>query len=681
MIDDALYFAPTFGAEAHLRVWKDSQATFEVSAEFVRRIGSRVILRRTDGVDLEVGIERLSAADQDFVRALSKSTKASLPSPNAADSHIVVELSSQLRSNTIVRGTVFAEDTRNRYVAADTSFGDSLVTYFGSSTGQAHALIESAGVTRRVPLEKISFDEGSKLVLLAAPKAELPPPFDPVGVPTFRRGDGLLFSGYEIRIENKKAVVERIVMEAFVREQYRDLQGTPQGFLADLAQRTHVTHGVLVTHDGTAIGPAYASRIVESNGPESTPRMDRKYTFDSLRQTSMQSLRKLMVPQVLAVRNRVTYGLDSAEVIMSLQLVQFPALPISDKLRLLAVEVERMNPTLAQITLQDGTWINRPAKGALEIDLRPATPADSQVASSLSLGDWPHLQTWTGKFPTPIDIRTRQFFCRCVYVDAEGKYQPLGAQQPFSFWTSSDELARVRFENRLQLAKHPRGGLIVTGKESIVDHPPGNAVTLKRENPIDVEKPLGTKLERAPALSWMRLDEKLAPVKGFQAHRVTASRDGKWAYVVDGKHVLHKIDSAVWVDRRTIALPSECRDLGYCEKGLCVLFERIGIVWILDPETLDLKFELAVPNAMYLAVGAQSTRGYAIGRDLMVLFDVEHGVLRHRIHGDRLRLGVGAFSNDFRLGEGGMTLSDDGKRLVLDLNTAPLYRIDGDDVL
>ena len=61
------------------RTWTDSTGKFRVSAEFVTVQGDKVLLRRTDGSQLEVPVKRLSAEDQAFVESQQSATSAPEP--------------------------------------------------------------------------------------------------------------------------------------------------------------------------------------------------------------------------------------------------------------------------------------------------------------------------------------------------------------------------------------------------------------------------------------------------------------------------------------------------------------------------------------------------------------------------------------------------------------------------
>ena len=66
---------------AKRRDWLDSTGTFNVEAEFIELKGDMVHLRRSDGKDLEVPLDRLSQADQQAARELAEASKPLIANP------------------------------------------------------------------------------------------------------------------------------------------------------------------------------------------------------------------------------------------------------------------------------------------------------------------------------------------------------------------------------------------------------------------------------------------------------------------------------------------------------------------------------------------------------------------------------------------------------------------------
>src|SRR5688500_3863783 len=61
-----LFVAGLSGAEEQ-RTWKDATGKFEVQATLVRVADGKAYLRRTDGREIAVPVEKLSQADRDYL--------------------------------------------------------------------------------------------------------------------------------------------------------------------------------------------------------------------------------------------------------------------------------------------------------------------------------------------------------------------------------------------------------------------------------------------------------------------------------------------------------------------------------------------------------------------------------------------------------------------------------------
>ena len=59
---------PNLKPESDLRTWTSTDGKFTVEAQFVKAVGETVYLKRKDGRQIEVPIEKLSPKDQQFLR-------------------------------------------------------------------------------------------------------------------------------------------------------------------------------------------------------------------------------------------------------------------------------------------------------------------------------------------------------------------------------------------------------------------------------------------------------------------------------------------------------------------------------------------------------------------------------------------------------------------------------------
>jgi mono/diheme cytochrome c family protein len=83
----ALIFASFFSASAAPRQWTDTSGMFRVEAELIAVRNGRVVLEKPDGSVITVPLEKLSAADHDYLKSLDrpaqKTEPATSPSPAA----------------------------------------------------------------------------------------------------------------------------------------------------------------------------------------------------------------------------------------------------------------------------------------------------------------------------------------------------------------------------------------------------------------------------------------------------------------------------------------------------------------------------------------------------------------------------------------------------------------------
>jgi thiol-disulfide isomerase/thioredoxin len=92
-------FILTAAAIAEERKWSDKNGKFSTTAEFVRRDGHDVVLRRADGKEINVAIDRLSDADQEFIKAQqAESAEPASDAINEIIAQIAAEFYGDLRN-------------------------------------------------------------------------------------------------------------------------------------------------------------------------------------------------------------------------------------------------------------------------------------------------------------------------------------------------------------------------------------------------------------------------------------------------------------------------------------------------------------------------------------------------------------------------------------------------------
>ena len=105
-------------AWAEVRPWTDSSGAYRVEAEFVDEAGGTVRLRRSDGRIVSLPLERLSAADQTYIRKRQASPE---PLPENSDLLLPSQASVtiELVSGAKMTGRILAKDDQTLTVEAD----------------------------------------------------------------------------------------------------------------------------------------------------------------------------------------------------------------------------------------------------------------------------------------------------------------------------------------------------------------------------------------------------------------------------------------------------------------------------------------------------------------------------------------------------------------------------------
>ena len=140
---------------AEIRTWTDSTGAYKLEAEFVEEKDGNVRLKRTDGRIVALPVERLSAADQAYVRKQRAGTEPPTPKPDLlTPSAIPVTL--ELLSGAQVTGRITANDAESITI---------------------EAVVSGRTFTRKYPRDRIrAVAKGEERVLLNESSGESTPP-------------------------------------------------------------------------------------------------------------------------------------------------------------------------------------------------------------------------------------------------------------------------------------------------------------------------------------------------------------------------------------------------------------------------------------------------------------------------------------------------------------------------
>lgn len=453
-------------ADESAREWNATSGGFRARATFVRQTSGRAVLRRADGVEMEVPLEQLIPADRDYIAARRKEANlalAAIPTPNAGDAHVVVTYSTENSQDQLIVGTVLLEDDRYRYIITSElrEQRKSLHRAQDFATTRFTALVGNDAQMHRVALEKVSV-VGDRLVL-AAPKEKLPPPFRPATSGTLpKRGDRFRFIGFEFRGDHKGMDFARVTSEVVCEHDYIDIDinginidGNPSGksvqFEVDPQSTTAAPVGVLVDAQGNAVALASGRSAVARH-----PKVVR--LSDTIPMTSYHGYspvdreKPLQVAMLCVDRSFDFSNVHELRCNIQMQIVDLSAHDKPKKLRLLCAE-QHPDPMRRKggIQVSDGAWVNRSDIDGFELDLVPAEQPDPKFTYALSQAEWPKMQNWTASIPFSFKLGDRDLMYRLVEVKADGKYAPYATDGGFGriqLVVPEEVLRRARMEAR-----------------------------------------------------------------------------------------------------------------------------------------------------------------------------------------------------------------------------------------
>jgi hypothetical protein len=657
--------APSDAPPSPVREWSAATGAFKVTAELVRREPNAVILRRSDGEEVKILIDRLSAADQEFLKATKSPTQDVATAPpvdvKGAESFLVVSARTASGHTMILTGLVFSADEKLAYVVVNLP----PVTYVGDNPllhSDFHAVVGDDDNPRRVALQKISWNSRDFKLVLAAPQGELPP----VALPKQNRlpaeNEPLRFISFEIR-EQPGPAFSRIAVHWQVDRILTTETGEKSGFIVNIPEPIPAADGVLLARDGTL----YPVKREGSLSPLA-PDPSKISTFSTV---STAQFAELLRPDCLNVRTRVTVKPQDVEVHVQVQTFEPDTAARPPKLLFATQPPKKAFLERPRIELENGRWKNRTGDGYV-IDLKPAVAADPSLSGALDPAQWPRGRVWTGTLTLPPETDSWHFVCLAARADAGGLLEPIGQPMENSFYVSSDELEKAWENYKPPQQTDGSGNKYLTSPKTLVSDQPVTQIENKPQpEPVGATCLASVRDFPSFSLGQLKLPEKAYPSE------VVASADGRRLYVLDGASTLHKIDTTTWTVERKIKLPWEARHLALSSAGVLA---QVGIhqtIWIMDPETLEVKFEVESPKpfAESITASPHSPLAFAAGVNFLIVIDVAAGKIAHTIEGGYFRAVIAPH------GSPRLTATRDGKYLYMHFNGLSRFRIDQQDLI
>ena len=103
------------------------------------------------------------------------------------------------------------------------------------------------------------------------------------------------------------------------------------------------------------------------------------------------------------------------------------------------------------------------------------------------------------------------------------------------------------------------------------------------------------------------------------------SPDGRWLYVLDGNNVIHKLNAENLREEAILATGAECSDIAWSKEGLLVGVPSLLALWVLNADTLSVKFEIPADSVDRVAASATQNIGYAASQRGLHVVDLQNG--------------------------------------------------------
>lgn len=182
------------------RTWKDATGAFQIRATLVKAEEGKVHLLKSDGKTIVVPLDKLSAADREFVSSRAPQPARPEPAPAAPATAASGRASSlvMLKFDTSpFVGLVYAVQGEHAYIAVPYFFmeRENYDTSEARPYQEFKAVMDSNGKALDVPLEKVAVAAMAGKWYFRGPAKDLPPPM-PIG-PPLQKGQAVTLIGYK----------------------------------------------------------------------------------------------------------------------------------------------------------------------------------------------------------------------------------------------------------------------------------------------------------------------------------------------------------------------------------------------------------------------------------------------------------------------------------------------------
>ena len=305
-------------AEQSVRMWTDTSGTFEVKAALVAVEKDNARLRKPDGTEIVVPLERLSKADREYAAAQAAGNPFERPAarslyPSAAGA--VVSVSRAGSGGAVLPGLVFHSDGKRSYVFCGglapamqppmqgmpaiampirrETTKDGGVTRVQSPPPDTAATIAWGPATQphTVSGEVVGHLIRQSAWLVAAPAKELPAPLPLSCKATVNEPMKVRLFGYEIAGGGNTPSFARVAEEGYLKRVYRKATGEAERFVIESASLGSVSFGIVTTEAGEPI--ACFTQPATRNNPDNAQKSLTAWPLErlaSLREPELESV-------------------------------------------------------------------------------------------------------------------------------------------------------------------------------------------------------------------------------------------------------------------------------------------------------------------------------------------------------------------------------------------------------
>ena len=692
------------GAEEPARTWHDDTGKFQIEAALIKVDGDKVELKQSGGDVVSVPVKRLSDADRKYLESLkSNNPFAATIKADASAGDALVMVSINVGADSVLTpGIVFYREGKKAYIAVDQNISLFQPRYESGPHGfvqvpgrepsdAAFTIIwQSPKGRKKVPAELTAQLPQKSRWILAAPQDDLPPPVTINPDIQIIEETRVKVVAYEVDSTTSPPSFARMSESGTIKSIFRGAQGEVTQFTVAVEHIAKLNNALVVTDDGKAVGAIGRAAPLAGGAPDNVA-VQTTAQFEYLIQPTVAHI---AVAPILGDTHKIQWEL--------VVYLNDPLVKTSD-LELLVRRVARSRRAAIvelpkAIDAKRDEWEKFSGDFAT-VKLTRAAPSEETIPQLLGHESNRHATTWVGRYSIDNDgSDSATFDLQAFSVAKDGRahfFHPMqvGFYRPIRPGAPAGPSAKIpgldgRPLNATRPEEHKNGGWQLTSQATRVEQAAPDKPALMFPQPKKSGET--TIVNKNQSGQYEIFELKLLATAARPHHWMRRpalfSKDGKWIYAVDGRDVLHKVNSTTLVDEIVLDLGAVCDMLALSKQGLVVGLKSTGSLWVIDPDTLNVIREIPLPNASVLAASPASSIIAVFCNEptdarVMNIVDVASGQVVHRLTTGR--------SNSPRVENKrllddvvpDMIMSHDGKHLFAQVQQIERYRLEGADLI